>query len=55
MLSSFKPSIKVHFDKKNALSFNVRDPIEGIVTRCGFMGMFPGAVRPALTWSVNKA
>jgi len=52
-LSSFESGVSVHFDEIGALTFNVRDPIEGVATRAsGYTGPIPGAIRPLLTWTV---
>ena len=32
---------------------NVRDPIDGVVTRAGYNGLIPGAVRPLLAWTLK--
>jgi len=52
-LTSYEPGIIIHFYEQNALSFNVRDPIEGIKTRKGYSGSIPGAVRPLLNWKIG--
>lgn len=52
-LTSYGPGITVHFYEQNALSFNVRDPIEGIKTRKGYSGSMPGVVRPLLNWKIG--
>jgi lipopolysaccharide transport system ATP-binding protein len=52
-LTSYEPKITVHFYEHNALSFNVRDPIEGIKTRKGYNGFISGAVRPLLNWKIG--
>ena len=52
-LSSFESGVSVHFDEIGALTFNVRDPIDGVPTRVsGYTGPIPGSVRPLLTWTV---
>ena len=53
-LSSFDEGIQVHFWERSALSFNIRDPIEGSLTRNGFTGPMPGVIRPCLQWEVSK-
>lgn len=50
-LSSFESGVKVHFYEQSSLSFNVKDPIEGTVTRRGYSGPVPGTVRPKLKWN----
>lgn len=52
-LSSYETGVTVHFYEQNALSFNVRDPIEGIKTRGGYSGSIPGVVRPLLSWKIG--
>lgn len=51
-LSSFEQGVNVHFYEQNILSFNVKDPIEGTLTRNGYAGAIPGVVRPNLKWNV---
>jgi len=51
-LSSFESGAKVHFYEQNILSFNVRDPLEGTLTRNGYVGAIPGVVRPKLKWNL---
>ena len=52
-LTSFESGVSVHFDEKGAITFNVRDPIDGVVTRAGYSGPMPGAVRPLLPWTLK--
>ncbi len=54
-LSSYEPSFKIYFDEPNVLSVNIRDPIEGNITRSGYSGPYPGSVRPLLEWKIFKA
>ncbi len=54
-LTSFESGVCVHFNQKDALLFNVRDPIDGVVTRAGYSGAMPGAVRPLLSWTLGPA
>ena len=52
-LSSFESGVSIHFDEIGALTFNVRDPIDGVPTRVvGYTGPIPGSVRPLLNWTV---
>jgi lipopolysaccharide transport system ATP-binding protein len=45
----------VSFYDRDALMFNVTDPIEGVPTRSqGYVGPFPGIIRPILNWGVEK-
>jgi lipopolysaccharide transport system ATP-binding protein len=61
-LASYESGISVHFFERGTIMFNVRDPIDGIVTRAEYSesvsgtrysGPFPGAVRPLLPWTVD--
>ena len=54
-LTSFESGVSVHFNEKGAVVFNVRDPIEGVVTRAGYSGAMPGAIRPLLHWTLEPA
>jgi lipopolysaccharide transport system ATP-binding protein len=53
-LTSFDTGVTTHFFERNALLFNVHDPIEGVRTRGGWAGPMPGIVRPALPWKVTR-
>jgi len=53
-LSSFESGVKVHFFERNALSFNVKDPIENVPTRREYTGPMPGVVRPLLDWTIRR-
>lgn len=53
-LTTFSMGVTVHFFEPGALSFNVRDPIEGTNSRGGWGGSMPGAVRPNLTWYTER-
>jgi lipopolysaccharide transport system ATP-binding protein len=52
-LTSFESGVSIHFWEKGLIMFNVRDPIEGSVTRAGYSGPMPGAVRPSLPWTLK--
>ena len=53
-LCSFESGVSIHFDEFGALTFNVRDPIDGVPTRAiGYTGPIPGSVRPLLNWTVG--
>jgi len=54
-LTSFESGVNVHVNERDALMFNVRDPIEGILTRANYSGAMPGAVRPLLNWTIGAA
>lgn len=54
-MSSFEDGVNVHFYEKNALSFNVADPMAADATRGGWAGAMPGVVRPKLKWTVTPA
>ena len=47
-------SLKVEFFDKNALAFNVVDPMDERSNRYGYAGPIPGVVRPQLDWSIAK-
>jgi lipopolysaccharide transport system ATP-binding protein len=53
-LTSFSKGVSVHFFERGAVSFNVRDPIEGIESRGGWGGSMPGSVRPNLVWNTER-
>jgi len=44
----------VNFVERNALSFNVRDPMHGGARDFGYLGRIPGVVRPTLEWTVEQ-
>ena len=47
-------SLRVEFFDKNALTFNVVDPMDARSNRYGYGGPIPGVVRPQFEWSVGK-
>lgn len=51
-VSSFDKGVKVHFYEQNALTINIKDPINE--TRKGYTGRIPGVVRPLLNWKIGK-
>ena len=53
VLTSYECGVSIHFHEKSAVIFNVRDRLDGIVTRSGWRGPFPGAVRPLLPWTLK--
>ena len=53
-LTTSTPVFKVHFYEKDALQLHVVDKIEGTITRSGYAGPMPGAVRPSLDWRCEK-
>ncbi len=53
-LTTSKPIFRVHFYEKDALQLHVVDKIEGTITRSGYSGPMPGAVRPSLDWRCEK-
>ncbi len=53
-LTTFTTGVTVHFFEPGAVSFNVRDPIEGTASRGDWGGSMPGAVRPNLAWQTEK-
>jgi lipopolysaccharide transport system ATP-binding protein len=46
---------KVEFFDRNALTFNVIDPMDEHSNRYGFGGPIPGAVRPRFAWKIRRA
>lgn len=53
-LTTFSRGVAVHFFERGAVSFNVRDPIEGIESRGDWGGSMPGSVRPNLVWNTER-
>jgi lipopolysaccharide transport system ATP-binding protein len=53
-LTSFSGGVTVHFFEPGAVSFNVRDPIEGTASRGDWAGSMPGTVRPNLAWQMER-
>ena len=47
-------SLKIEFFNKNALTFNVVDPMDKRSNRYGYGGPIPGVVRPQLDWTIAK-
>ena len=47
-------SFNVEFFDRNALTFNVIDPMDEHSNRYGYAGPIPGVVRPALNWNFGK-
>lgn len=45
-------SLEVEFFDKNALTFNVMDPMDERSNRYGYAGPVPGVVRPQFDWSI---
>ena len=46
-------SVSIHFHERAVITFNVRDPIDGVATRAGYTAPMPGAVRPLLPWTLK--
>jgi len=53
-ISSFSPGLAVHFYEQSALTFNVRDSMQGSVGRHGYANIIPGVVRPRLDWTMER-
>ena len=53
-LTSLESGVNVHFYERSSLSFNVKDPIENVPTRRGYVGSIPGVVRPLLDWKIRR-
>lgn len=54
-VTSYGQGQTIHFFEQSALTFNVRDPMEGSVGRHGYVNVIPGAIRPRLMWTVEEA
>lgn len=52
-ISSFEPGLDIHFFEASAISFNVKDSMEGNTGRHGYVNVMPGVVRPHLNWTVK--
>jgi homopolymeric O-antigen transport system ATP-binding protein len=50
----YATSRTTEFWDKNALAFNVIDPMDERSNRYGYVGIWPGAVRPRLSWDIGK-
>lgn len=48
-------SYEVEFFDRNALTFNVIDPMDARSNRYGYGGAIPGMLRPKLDWKIEKA
>ena len=53
-MTSFSPGLMVHFYEESALTFNVRDSMEGSVARFGYVNIIPGVVRPQFRWTTER-
>lgn len=53
-VTSIQVGITVHFFEDNAVTFNIKDPMEGSVGRHGYSNIIPGVVRPKLNWLVHE-
>jgi len=47
-------SYDVEFFDRNALTFNVIDPMDELSNRYGYGGPIPGTVRPSLEWNITR-
>lgn len=47
-------SFNVEFFDRNALTFNVIDPMDERSNRYGYAGPVPGVIRPGLSWNISK-
>ncbi len=45
---------EVEYFDRNALSFNVLDPMDSRSNRYGYAGPLPGVIRPRLAWTITK-
>lgn len=48
--------IRVCFSEMDALSFQINEDMEKTLdtSRCGYAGVMPGVIRPALNWTIEK-
>jgi lipopolysaccharide transport system ATP-binding protein len=54
-INSLNAGVQVHIDETNALSFNIKDPIDNVPTRhSGYSAIVPGFVRPLLDCKIEK-
>ena len=53
-LTSFETGQVVHFYEENALTFNIKDSMDGSVGRNGYSNVIPGVVRPKLNWVIHS-
>jgi lipopolysaccharide transport system ATP-binding protein len=53
-ISSYSPGLTIHFFEPSAMTFNVRDSMDGSVGRHGYANVMPGVVRPRLQWKVEE-
>ncbi len=55
-LTFVKGEIHVSFYEKHALTFSIIEPNDKLFyeTRNGYMGAFPGKIRPNLEWSITR-
>lgn len=54
-MSSYEPGLTIHFFEPSAITFNVKDSMDGSVGRQGgYVNVMPGIVRPRLPWSVSE-
>lgn len=53
-ITSYTEGPVLHFFEQSALTFNVRDPMEGSVGRHGYVNVIPGVVRPRLKWTIEE-
>src|SRR5205085_12468215 len=51
-LTTYEP-FNVHFIVRDAVSFYVKDSIDGDTARGDYAGQMPGAVRPILDWKTE--
>jgi lipopolysaccharide transport system ATP-binding protein len=54
-INSLNAGVQVHINEINALSFNIKDPIDNVPTRhSGYSAILPGLVRPLLDCKTEK-
>jgi lipopolysaccharide transport system ATP-binding protein len=45
---------QVHFHEQNVLSFNIVDYLSDLTVRGGYLGTFPGEIRPYMKWETTR-
>lgn len=53
-ITSYESGQLIHFYEENALTFNIKDSMEGSVGRNGYANVMPGVVRPKLNWVIHS-
>lgn len=54
-MSSFNVGLTIHFMETSAITFNVKDSMDGSVGRLsGYVNTMPGVIRPRLPWKITE-